>query len=538
MFAAPHIFTAARIASALGRDKRSLLRVLRQVPATGKVFVQGRQFADAWAVESLPANYRADLDRLAKVKGYRHAVHLLTDGAKRWQPPIPLPELAEHHLTKAGRVKNALARAIALYVNPQAGMEGIYRIAHEDYTREFGDVSERTVRRIFDRVIDRDAGEENFDDVALYLDGRLSRAKGSETILPGLLNPHEQAVFRYLNAVKRAAAPTVEELDLIWFAVCESLHEQSASGMKAKASRRAMIAFLQRSAVTLSKNSDALKKLLKLKYARYVECGGTFDSFVDQRAEKSGYKRALKLSKEDCDLIVAHAGLNKGGRLAPALRDLREDGKLSYDLEAHHISSPASKSYVPKSIRDQVQQGLRCLKNMVHGPRTHQLGGAYITRDYSSMEAGDWYQADDVTLPVYYYEETEKGAERLRGQFLVMIDVRTDFVLGFLLISARNYNSLAIRSLITVCASKHGLPRRGFYFERGIWKSSKVISGDRNALPFDHADRGWSYIMPGCRAARSLSGPSASYRIGWKGCPAMRAGMSGTMYGSAFSVNS
>jgi hypothetical protein len=137
-----------------------------------------------------------------------------------------------------------------------------------------------------------------------------------------------------------------------------------------------------------------------------------------------------------------------------------------------------------------VQPDIRRLKNNVHGPRTHRLKGAYLSRDYSGMAAGDWYQADDVTLPVYFFEQTDDGPVRMRGQFLVMIDVRTDYVLGFLLISERNYDSLAIRSLITICAAMHGLPRRGFYFERGIWKSSKIISGSSSALPFEHADRG------------------------------------------------
>ncbi len=39
-----------------------------------------------------------------------------------------------------------------------------------------------------------------------------------------------------------------------------------------------------------------------------------------------------------------------------------------------------------------------------HGPREHQLRGAYNSRDYSNLFAGDSYQADDATCPVYYWE--------------------------------------------------------------------------------------------------------------------------------------
>ncbi len=484
------VFTAARIASVLGRDKRGLLRILGRIPPTGKVLVRGNQMADAWSVENLPAHYRADLERLAKIKQCRSADHLLAEGLTRWNPPIPLNEIARHQVDRAVRVKNAFTRAIALYGNPRVTIGEVRRAAWEDYQKEFGVISERQVRRVFDRVLTRDAGEEHFDDLSLYLDDRLSREKTGEAVLPGLLSPHEQAIFRYLSAVKTPSEPTVEELDLIWFAVCESLHVQVEERTKERVARRAMTDFLEKSPVRLSFNRDALKKQVVRKYARYLECAGDFNLMCDQRGEKSGWRRALVLPDQDRELIVAHAALQKGGRIAPAIRDLRNDGMLSQEFVSHHLANPSRKSYVPQSVRDQVQPDVRRLKNMEHGPRTHELNGAYLTRNYDAMAAGDYWQADDVTLPCYFWDETENGPARMRGQFLVMIDVRTDFILGFLLIPERNYDSLAIRSLITVCASKHGLPRRGFYFERGIWKSSKIISGSASALPFEHADRG------------------------------------------------
>jgi hypothetical protein len=199
MSPAPSLFTAGRIAHALALDKRGVLRILRRIPSQGKTLVPGGQMADVWSIETLPENYRNALDRLAKIRGCRNATHFLAEGLSRWKTPIPLPELNQHHVTKAVRVKKALARAIALYVNPIADISEIRHIAWEDYQKEFGVVSDRTVRRIFDRVIERDGGEESFDDVALYLDDKLSRTKTKEAVLPGLLNPHEQAVFRYLS---------------------------------------------------------------------------------------------------------------------------------------------------------------------------------------------------------------------------------------------------------------------------------------------------------------------------------------------------
>jgi hypothetical protein len=41
-----------------------------------------------------------------------------------------------------------------------------------------------------------------------------------------------------------------------------------------------------------------------------------------------------------------------------------------------------------------------------------------------------------------------------------------------------------IRTLITRVCDEHGLPRKGFYFERGIWANSRLLKGDTSADPF------------------------------------------------------
>ena len=64
----------------------------------------------------------------------------------------------------------------------------------------------------------------------------------------------------------------------------------------------------------------------------------------------------------------------------------------------------------------------------------------------------------------------------MRGQFLPMIDVRSLRVLGFGLRPEKSYNAAMIRTLITWVCDEHGLPRKGFYFERGIFGPARVCS--------------------------------------------------------------
>ncbi len=131
------------------------------------------------------------------------------------------------------------------------------------------------------------------------------------------------------------------------------------------------------------------------------------------------------------------------------------------------------------------------LNDIHHGPRQTKLNGPHIDRDWSSVHAGDWYQSDDCTLPVYFYVPDGQGWFALmRGQFLPMIDLRSKCILEFALLPSPNYNSQAIRTLITRTCDTHGLPRRGFYFENGIWKDSKIIAGESSNHTWNDTERG------------------------------------------------
>lgn len=118
---------------------------------------------------------------------------------------------------------------------------------------------------------------------------------------------------------------------------------------------------------------------------------------------------------------------------------------------------------------------MKMLEEHHHGPRAAKLNGAYINRDPSTFNAGDWFQADDCTLPNYYYTQSDEGFALVRGQFLAMCDVRTTFILGYVLIPQRNYTAHHIRNLTTVVADRYGLPRRGFYYENGMWRNARLL---------------------------------------------------------------
>jgi hypothetical protein len=139
---------------------------------------------------------------------------------------------------------------------------------------------------------------------------------------------------------------------------------------------------------------------------------------------------------------------------------------------------------VPAKIVESVKYEVAMMYDIHHGPRQDKLNGAHLSRDWSKVRSMDWFQGDDFTFPVYMSMPDGQGWFTLtRGQVLLMIDLRSTRILGFVLLSSRNYNANSIRSLITQTADEHGLPIKGFYFERNIWERSRILTGVADAGP-------------------------------------------------------
>ena len=209
---------------------------------------------------------------------------------------------------------------------------------------------------------------------------------------------------------------------------------------------------------------------------------------ADGRRHNRG-RPATSLAEEEEHALLAKA-LRSGGGLSQAWRESKENGFFSTRVSQHYTSTPASKSYVPGRIRKLIHAKMKMLNDHHHGPRRAKLNGAFINRDPSTFNSGDWFQADDCTLPNYYYTESDEGFALVRGQFLAMCDVRTTFILGYVLIPQRNYTAHHIRNLTTVVADRYGLPRRGFYYENGMWRNARLLHGRRDEINWHETEMG------------------------------------------------
>ncbi len=375
----------------------------------------------------------------------------------------------------AHKLRQALSSAIELHQSGRWGRPEIEAAGLRDYQEVFGHtITARHFWRLFDNVIERHAGNGDFNHLALYVPGRLVQKKSAEGFavysktLPNLASA--------IHTVKDANRPTDPERLLVWDNALSEYQRLVDLGSSDGRARRVIISALDASGLPLALTRAALARNFCRKLDRWVAGGGKPSAIRDLRRDNPGRAPRFNLTQGDIDLLVAHT-LAKGD-LRRAWREALNEDLLSAGVASAYLSNPSSKSYVPASIARAVLPEAERLRPWHLGPRQAKLNGAYITRDWSDTLPADWYQADDTTLPLYYWEEDYNGKARvMRGQFLPMIDVRTNRILTFALHSERNYTAAVIRGLILRTHDSYGLPRRGFHFENGIWRSSKLIKG-------------------------------------------------------------
>ncbi len=493
------VFPASRIAIALGKTKRAVQLGLQNCEPAERVVVKGQQ-ADAWKIDQLPLRFLQELQAAATSRGYRDAEHLLSHPPRRWIPTdrrgetVVLREISTPQIERASRLLSALSTS--LHFRNQLDDSEKRVAALRDFRRHYGPASDRHWRRLLKRTIQRDAGEERFDDLVIYLDDIVTRKPEAREAIAVGKTAADRTVLAVLASVQNGAKPSLDEVAAIWAIACEYVADAVGAGEKQKRVQRRLFDLLSKSRVALARSDSALKKLIKRKYCRWWTGGQTLAALEEQRPHNSGSRLPAPLTESEADLLTAEALINNGGRLARQHWSLRRSGELGGAHCSRYIENPSSKSYVPKSVRLAIAPEVKRLTPIHHGPRENKLSGAYHTRDWSNTAAGDWFSCDDLTPPIYFYQQIDGRTVLMRGQLLVSIDERTTCILGFVLVSAPTYTSAQIFNLFTDVFTDFGLPRRGLVFENGLWRRARLLKGNRAADTNGIADLGLRRLVP------------------------------------------
>ncbi len=480
-------FTAAEIEQAARRSKRSVLDVLKSIPSVHAKIVSGNA-AQAWNFDQLPQRLKERLEQEKVKRGCRSVEAVLSARSKAWLPSVPLSQCAPAAVDRASALQRALAPTWNRLHDLNLSETEFERLGVDDYRRSFGHpISTRHWRRLFRRTLDRDACAENWGRLEIYLaESPPRKCDGTR----GLRS--SQVAFRQLHdviaAFKNAATPSNEEKDYLWTYAFEHHERDLESGKKPKVAKGEILNFLHQHACFLARSRKGIKLQFNRKFDLWISDDRRPSAIQDRRKFNVG-RPSPKLSKASENAIIAKT-LQSGGGLSQAWRACRDDGVLDASIAEHYRRDPRDKSYVPARIRKQLSPQIAMLDDPHHGPRATKLNGAFINRDPNTFHAGDWWQADDTTLPAYWYTEDPDGPHLMRGQCLAMVDVRTTFIMGFVLIPQPNYTAHHIRNLTTIVADTYGLPRKGFYYEKGIWKTAALLHGRKDQVHWHQTEMG------------------------------------------------
>jgi hypothetical protein len=495
----PACYTAAQIAAALGMSKRGMQKALCDVPPSRSLSVHGNP-AQAWQFCSLPTTLQERINDAAEKHGFRNPEQLLQLPPRGWQPAQPISEIADSTIAEAHKLRAALQPSIARLNDSTFDAGERVRLGLQDYRSAFGhNVTERHWRRLIDRALRRDGGENRFDRLELYLPDHPARKTERVAKLP-----HEAQFHPVLDTIARfanPAAPTSGERAALWGSAFELIQSLVKSGRAEKKLRKGLLRFLWKNAAFLAKSPNALRVSFAHKYERWEKADGRVAALLDGRELKRGETRAAPIPQADIDLIAATAAFAYRGRHTPAVRALADKGAESGLSEPtlDLVNRGGSKSYINLRLANAVKHDARIVRPHILGKKAVDNATAHIERDYANLRSMMVVTADDFTLNNYFYVPDGKGWFMLtRGQCLLMIDCRSLCIIGHSLQPERNYNSLVIRTLMNRVTRNHGLPRV-WYFENGIWKNSKVVKGAcptgwSDALSWPEAETEWGRL--------------------------------------------
>jgi hypothetical protein len=470
------VFTAARIAQELGCSRQQVYLQFAKIRPDGETFVRGQR-ALGWNPISFPKAILERLEKIAVRRGFQSIAGLLSTPPTRFVPTVPFAQVSAAEQERALKLRAVLSPFLV-----QRGRKDFVKRGVAEYMRAFGHpITEHYWRKLYERTIARDGNREEWYRPELYLPEKPSQIK---TQLPIVAVRHArlEVLEDALATVIPRGALNAERKDYLWLKVCDQLKVAIDQGADAKKTKQAILAVLGASGL-LGANKESIRRNLNHHWRGYCLSGG---NIVDKRRIRD---LRTFLPDDDKKKIIARA-LDCGGRVRQAFRELRDSGELSEDTLARTITNPRNKSYMPASFSREVASEVKRLMPLHRGEREFTVLGPYVPQDYSQLYAGQAYQLDDVTLPVYYWEpdpQAPRGIFFGRGQWVLAIDVRSLMVLGHALHSAPVYNMRIARSLLLRVHDAYGLPE-SLILERGIWRTARIIKGDE--LDVTHTEQG------------------------------------------------
>jgi hypothetical protein len=473
-------FTASEIGAALYRSPQAVRKALRHKQPKALRIVRGVETA-GWSADDLPAPMRDKLEAIAAQRRYRNAEALLSEASKRWQPAIPLNQVADQEIQRASQLRSALMPML-LERNDGSAANDFNPRGVIEYAKTFGNlISERHWYRLFKRTLDRDAGAEDWNRLEIYLPDNPRQKETPATAANGF-----RELAEYISACGDPHAPTEIERRGIWTLALESYEGMIDHGTEDKNAARQVRDFLFAMAPSLAASRDALLKAFARKHQAWKKAGSDPKALRDKR-ENNG--ASFELPEDDRDRLVHRAVFYYRGDIAPAWRDCLRSG-FSPAVVERYAGRAWKKSHVPASVMNSIAPEVELLTVRSRGRKAFDAIKGSVTRSYEGIASMQCVSGDDFTLNTYFYIPDGKGWFQLtRGQVILFIDFRSLRILGWALEPRKSYSSSTIRTLCTHVFGEFGVPEV-LYFERGLWKTATLLKGKTDPITFAEISQG------------------------------------------------
>lgn len=502
---ANNLFTATQIARAADLTRQAVYVGLELIPSAGALNSQGKDVA-GWRFADLPMDWQLEITRRGVKRGFENGEAFLANLPEPWECPLAWGQVPQHQKDKAELLQKALDRALALRADGLKGAE-LEQVGMDDYKAAFGYSLKdaRHWRRLLHRTIERDAGEENWQRVDLYLDDRAFIApRPKQEVLQREDDHKGLGVFISSPPLQDRLNPTASDREFIWRKVCQHFDELTvplpdspAGNRERRLFRASLLSYLSKvfPAGTLCASQASLGRRFDEKLK-----GGP-ESWKDRRDNSGPEKRKLCPT---CRPLMIGATVDFDKNYRQAWRRLHLERKLcetcrtawKYDVRTH-------KSYCPKSVIEDIRADVDTAWSLRKGPKYRRLISPYVRRDWSDTPPGMGTVMDDMTpdhatfgmveLPLAYGDDRFGKPFVGRLEALFSVDERTDYPLAFLVILGdpetpaspqrkASYNQIHQRLLLLRQHDNIGLPHRGGWLklENGPWKNY-MMDGEKLA---------------------------------------------------------
>jgi hypothetical protein len=321
MNSTPPQFTASQIARALGKSRQATQRLLAGIAPAGTAVIGGNP-AHVWQLTSLPKTINDALAARAALLGYATVEELFARPVSTWKPSVPINKISQRCIDGAAKLQRALRRALVLQDNINVARVEREKIGLEDYAKEFGEViTDRYLRKLIKRTIDRDAGAGQWDRLELYLPDNPETEKAKPLtalrMAPELCGLHE-----FVTTVKN---PNLYHHESTWTLAFASYQKLKSAGVPSKRAARQVRNLLANNAQFLAPSRDALLKAFNRRLQNFETSGGDCRAVLSRRADNGEQIEVDDVLKRDLETLRASAAFANGGRVDAAWRETYPD---------------------------------------------------------------------------------------------------------------------------------------------------------------------------------------------------------------------